>query len=104
MDLKDINGYKGSKWILAPLGSCCELGIKDFFDLVLFKKKQKKKFQNIQGVSFFPKEYVRIQVTFILLSLKVMYSKASYSTTSNSTDLVIARFWIGSKITQTARF
>ena len=33
-----------------------------------------------------------------------LYSKASYSTALNSTDLDIARFWIGSKITQTARF
>ena len=33
-----------------------------------------------------------------------MYSKASYSTASYSTDLDIARFLIGSKITQTARF
>ena len=35
---------------------------------------------------------------------KYWYSKALYSTASNSTDLDIARFWIGSKITQTARF
>ena len=30
----DLNGSNGSKWILATLRSCCEVGIKDFFDLV----------------------------------------------------------------------
>ena len=34
----------------------------------------------------------------------IFYSKASYSTASYSTDLDIARFLIGSKITQIARF
>ena len=30
----DLNGSNGSKLILATLRSCCEVGIKDFFDLV----------------------------------------------------------------------
>ena len=50
----DLNGSKwikmdlnGSKWILATLRSCCEVGIKDFFDLVFpeecsLKKKGRK--------------------------------------------------------------
>ena len=34
----DLNGSNGSKLILANLRSCCEVGIKDFFDLVSHKE------------------------------------------------------------------